>query len=125
MLRQEYEKFNVKPYIGTHSTIVKAQVTEKKFGRKIIFLDSAPIPMREKDIYPGEIFRATGILPLAVNKEGNLYIPIGGKTDLFMQKHNIDHNKIPQLKMGDLVKELEGIEVVCKESDNGLLIMDL
>jgi len=122
MERKEIEKLDVTPYVGEKSEIVKAEVLSLRFG-PVIKLETGPIPLKGNDSLPdGKIFRASLLLGLMTDDNGNYFIGIGTKLDKFIQAHKIDCKKIPDiLAPGDLVHAFEGIKVICQKSATGFL----
>jgi hypothetical protein len=122
MKRIEMQKLDVTPYVGTKAQIVKAELIETKFG-KAIKLETNTIDLKEGDTLPeGQQLRASMILGLIEDSEGDLSIGIDSKTDKFCKTHKVNMESIPnELAVGDLIKAFEGIYVVCQKNKNGYL----
>jgi len=122
MKKIDNPKFDVTPYVGTKTEIVKAEIKQMKFG-KVILVETAPIPLKAGSNFPdGKILRASVLLPLIESDDGQIVIAKNSKTDIFMETYKIDSAKIPDdLSVGSLIKEFEGKKVTCQKSETGFL----
>ena len=122
MRTKEMPKLDVTPYVGTKATIVKAEVIKTKFGIAIK-IETNPISLNEGDSLPeGVLLRASVLLGISQDQNG-LFIGKDSKVEKWLKNHKIDIAKIPDnLKVGDLVKVFEGINVVCQKNPDSMFL---
>lgn len=123
MEERETPHLDVTKYVGTKTTIVKAEVKQGKFG-KFIMLETAPIDLIDGDKLPTGIYlRGTKILGLFEDDKG-IFIGKESKTSTWLRENKVKIADIPDdLEVGDLIKCLEGIKVtVQKNEDNPMFL---
>lgn len=117
----EVPKLDISPYVGAMTQIAKAEVCQGQFG-KFIKVETSPIKLNAGDSLPdGVLLRASVILGLLEQENGELAIRKGSKTEEWMKSHNVDIRKIPDdIKLGDMIKAFEGIRVVVQKQEGNI-----
>jgi len=123
MKREETKKFDVNPYVGEKSKIVKAEIISGKFG-EVMYIETDTIPLKGDDTLPDDKkLRASIMLGVQKNDDGELTIGIDTKADKWLKSHGVDVEKdLPEkVVVGTQLKVLIGKEVTAQKNENGFL----
>lgn len=119
MKTEKIPKLDVTKYVGTDVNIVSATVENSKFG-PVIKCVSNPIQLKDGDELPDDKqLIASILLGLYTSKKtGNLIVGSETKTEKFLHSKGLTAESLPEIvKVGDTIKELEGIK--CKAQKKG------
>jgi hypothetical protein len=95
MKRVEMPKIDVTKYVGTKSFVVISEARKVEHGM-VLFLQTAPIDLKEGDTMPdGKVLSASIMLGFQEMEDGSFRIGIDTKLDKFLNSHGVNSSDIP------------------------------